>query len=165
MYTFALATMVSCGPSTLFIGGFDPLSDASSDGARNEDSALPEDASVPTLPDAAAVCPAFIGDAAATLITPLREPSCHACAMASCCSAVTACFLDDGDAGVHCALYARCIDECRFASVGLDGGLSPDGAGDAAVPNCELACSHLGGSTLYSELELCATVTCSCPPF
>ncbi len=166
------AAIISCGPPELFLGAFHPLSDGASDAPP-----LAEDASVGdalfSLEDGAPLgdaseatsCPAAFTDAAAAMTNLFQDPSCRGCVMSSCCSTVTACFLEHDDAGVRCELYVRCLVDCRAITVVVDGGGAPDGSGDASVPSCELACSHVAGSTLYSELEACAAATCSCQPF
>ena len=160
-FASACASLLSCGPSELFLGSFHPplvSSDASADGA------LPAtvDGGAPVQQDA--MCPTVLEDAGA-MAAPFRDPACRACAMSACCSSVAACFLDEtDDAGAHCARQAACIGACR-AALSADAGSLQDASVDAGVTDCELACAYLGTSTRYVELETCVADACSCPVF
>lgn len=156
--TFAspFAVMISCGPPELFLGAFIPEADASEDAAASADAA----ADLPISPaDGAACDPGPIVDASMT-ITPFQSASCRPCALSACCSQMTACLLQSSDAAAACATYADCIDKCHQS-----GGADASPGDDASAPECHAACSHLGTSELYSELEACLAEACECSYF
>jgi hypothetical protein len=150
----------SCGPGELVLGTFAVDAARPEVGDDHADGAVP-DASLgkPPTDESDASCePDAI--AAATL-TPFQNVACRSCAVTACCAEMSACFTTT-DAGLACASYARCIDECHFFA---DAGVSIDGSTDAETSHCESTCSSSGEPVTYSQLASCVATACECPSF